>query len=229
MLVSNDATFAVSACGPGQLYYQWQHAGANLATATDPGLVLTGVSTNDAGGYTVVVSNTFGSATSLVATLTVLQPPVITSQPRSLTATIGGTVTFSVSVSGLPPFQYQWRTNGKALAGQTNSVLTIASVQPADFADYTVRVCNADGSVVSDVAKLTPAISPTISSPSLDSANFTLSFPTEAGPTYAVEYKLSLDDEYWQVLTNVPGTGLPITITDNGLTNTMKFYRIRVQ
>jgi endonuclease/exonuclease/phosphatase family metal-dependent hydrolase len=229
ILVSSDATFIVAAFGPGQLYYQWQHADANLATATNPSLVLTGISANDAGGYAVVVSNAFGSTTSLVATLTVLQPPVITSQPRSLAATIGGSAAFSVSVSGLPPFQYQWRTNGEALVGQTNSILSIASVQQEDFAYYTVLVSNADGSVVSDVARLTPAASPIIGSPGLDSANFTLSFPTEAGPTYTVEYKFSLDETSWQVLTNVPGTGLPITITDNGLTNEMKFYRVRVQ
>jgi endonuclease/exonuclease/phosphatase family metal-dependent hydrolase len=229
ILVSSDATFSVAACGPGQLYYQWQHAGTNLATATNPSLVLTGVSTNDAGGYAVVVTNAFGSSTSQVATLTVLQPPVITSQPRSLAATIGGSATFSVSVSGLPPFQYQWRTNGEAIMGQTNSTFSIASVQQEDFADYTVLVSNADGSIVSDVAKLTLAVSPAIRLPSSDSANFTLSFPTEAGPTYTVEYKFSLDDTSWQVLTNVLGTGLPITITDNGLTNEMKFYRVRVQ
>ena len=108
-------------------------------------------------------------------------------------------------------------------------MLGIAEVTPADFADYTVLVSDADGSVVSDVARLTPAASPIIGSPGLDSASFTLSFPTEAGPTYTVEYKFILDDTSWQVLTNVPGTGLPITITDNGPTNEMKFYRVRVQ
>jgi hypothetical protein len=154
---------------------------------------------------------------------------VITSQPRSLAAAVGGSAVFSVSVDGLPPFDYQWRTNGAALAGQTNSTLRIASVQPRDFADYTVRVSNADGSVVSDVARLTLAASPAIASPSIDSAGFMLSFPTEAGPTYAVEYKFSFDDPSWQVLTNVSGTGLPVTINDDAPTNAMKLYRVRVQ
>ncbi len=229
VVVGGDAGFTAAACGPSPLSYQWQRAGTNLATATDPSLSLIGVSASDGGDYAVVVANSFGSTTSLVVTLTVLQPPVITSQPQSLVAAVGGSATFSISVAGLPPFSYQWRANGETIAGQTNSVLSVGSVQPWDFADYTVLVSNADGSVVSEPAKLTLAVSPSISVVGFDSAGFTLTFPTEIGPGYAVKYKYSLDGPAWQVLTNVAGTGLPISVTDYDSANAMKIYRVEVR
>jgi len=229
LAAGSNATFSALACGPGQLYYQWLHDGAALAMASDSSLALSGVSTNDAGSYAVVVRNSFGSTTSLVTTLTVLLPPEITTQPRSVWAVIGGSAAFSVSAAGLPPFDYEWRANGVALAGQTNSTLSLTNVQAGDFADYTVLVSNAGGSAVSDVAKLMPAASPTITALSFDATGFSLSFPTEAGPNYAVEYSLNLDSPSWQVLTNVGGTGLPISIVDPGPTNAMKFYRVHVQ
>jgi hypothetical protein len=227
--LSSNATFSVTACGAGQLGYQWQHAGTNLANATSAVLTLSGIRTNDAGGYAAVVTNSAGSVTSLVAVLTVLQPPVITGQPASVAAVPGGSASFSVSADGLPPLGYQWRTNGVALAGATNATLSIAHVQTGDFALYTVLVSNAGGSVLSQVANLTLAVSPAIGSPGFASGICTFSFPTELGPAYVIQYKYNLDDPSWQVLTNVPGTGGPITITDNDQANPVRFYRIQVQ
>jgi regulation of enolase protein 1 (concanavalin A-like superfamily) len=227
--LSSNVTFSVAACGAGQLFYQWQHADANLANATNAVLILPGIQTNDAGSYAAVITNSAGSVTSLVATLTILQPPVITGQPASLASVLGGSVTFSVSVGGWPPFAYQWQTNTVAVAGATNATLTIAPVQARDFAPYTVLVSNAGGAVLSQVANLTLAVAPAINSLGFASGTRTFTFPTELGPAYVVQYKYSLNDPSWQVLTNVPGTGGPITITDNDQTNPVKFYRLQVQ
>jgi len=56
------------------------------------------------------------------------QPPVITAQPLDLSTTPGLTATFSVTVSGPGPFQYQWRFNGTNIAGATNATLVLAPV-----------------------------------------------------------------------------------------------------
>jgi hypothetical protein len=90
-------------------------------------------------------------------------------------------------------------------------------------------VSNARGSALSQAADLTLAVSPAIVSPGFDSGICIFSFPTELGPAYVVEYEYSLDDPSWQVLTNVPGTGAQITITDNDPASPVKFYRIQVQ
>ena len=165
-------------CGP-DLAYQWQLAGIDLATGTNAVLTLSNVSTNDAGDYQVVITNSYGSITSVVATLTVLQPPVITSQPQSLVAVPGNQAAFSVAVTGLAPFAYQWRTNGGAIVDQTNATLTLASVQLSDFGYYTVLVTNLDGWVLSDTASLTLATAPVIATPSRGPGGLTFSFPTQ--------------------------------------------------
>ena len=58
--------------GNGSLSYQWRLNGTNsLPGATNASLTITNVSGANAGSYTVVVSDSLGSVTSAVATLTV--------------------------------------------------------------------------------------------------------------------------------------------------------------
>jgi hypothetical protein len=66
-----NVTFSVTATGTAPLAYQWRKNGVNISGATSSSHTLTAVTTNDAGGYSVVVSNTCGSVTSTTATLTV--------------------------------------------------------------------------------------------------------------------------------------------------------------
>ena len=66
-----SVVFAVSATGTGPLAYQWRRNGANLAGRTNDSLVLTNVTTTDAGSYSVVISGPGGSVTSANAALTV--------------------------------------------------------------------------------------------------------------------------------------------------------------
>src|SRR5207249_3113153 len=63
---------------------------------------------------------------------------------------------------------------------------------------------------------------------SRDAANIRLSFPSQTGRSYAVEYKASLADGTWLTLTTVPGNGGMLTVTD-ALTASSRFYRVRVQ
>lgn len=229
VLAGSTATFTVVVAGTTPLSYQWLFGGTNVAGATSTSLTLSNAQPIQAGSYSVLVTNASGSITSAVATLTILQPPVITRQPRSLVAIPGGAASFSVSAQGRAPFAYQWRKDGVPLVGQTKAALTITNVQPQDFGAYRVGITNADGSVLSDAAMLTLAVSPGIRSPGFNSETFMLTVPTEVGLTYVIEYKDSLEDASWKVLTTLTGTGLAIPMTDNGLTNTTRFYRVRVR
>lgn len=65
------ATFSVSASGATPLTYQWRKNGANISGATGSVYTKSNVQSGDAGNYTVVVSNSVGSATSNIATLAV--------------------------------------------------------------------------------------------------------------------------------------------------------------
>jgi hypothetical protein len=85
--VGSNATFSVTASGTTPFGYQWlfnrTNAIANASTAT---LVLANVQFTNAGGYSVVVTNVAGSATSAVATLFVNPPPLITNGVGGLMA-----------------------------------------------------------------------------------------------------------------------------------------------
>lgn len=54
--------------------YQWRFEGVAIPEATNSSFTLTMVQPADAGSYTVVVSNAFGTATSPSAVLTVVAP-----------------------------------------------------------------------------------------------------------------------------------------------------------
>ena len=64
-------TFRAPATGAGALKYQWRFNGANVAGATTTSYTLSNIQTNNAGAYTVVVTNIFGAVTSSIATLNV--------------------------------------------------------------------------------------------------------------------------------------------------------------
>ncbi len=73
--IGNRARFSVNATGAPPLAYQWYFKSGILNGATNPGLTLGPLLTNQAGGYQVVVTNAAGSATSRQAQLTVLLQP----------------------------------------------------------------------------------------------------------------------------------------------------------
>jgi len=70
----DSAHFEVIAAGTPPLAYQWHKDGQLLPGATQDRFDLPASTTNDAGGYSVVVTNNFGSTTSAVALLKVLPP-----------------------------------------------------------------------------------------------------------------------------------------------------------
>ena len=157
MVAGSNALFTVTATGVGLLSYQWRFNGAGILAASNSSLVLTNVQTNDAGSYTVLVTNLLGSVTSTAATLTVLVPPSITSQPASATNECASTATFTVTASGTTPLSYQWYFNGGPVGSATSTNLAMADVHAAQQGNYTVVVTNSAGSITSSPAFLTVA------------------------------------------------------------------------
>jgi arylsulfatase A-like enzyme len=162
------ATFSVSAGGVPPFSYQWRKGGVglndggNVSGAKTNLLNLASVSYLDAGGYSVVLSNGFGSVTSATATLTV-RDPTITMQPVGRTNLPGTTATFNVAAAGSPTLTYQWRrantnlSNGGNVSGATSATLTLSNVAPSDRGDYSVVVSGTSSglSVTSSPAFLT--------------------------------------------------------------------------
>jgi fibronectin type 3 domain-containing protein len=160
VIQGNGATFSVvvSSNSAIPLSYQWFFNETNaMVEATNSSLVLTDVQPSNEGNYSVVVTNVMGSAASSNAILTVLVPPVITTQPASQTAIQGTNVTFSVSVSANStlPLNYQWYFNTNTLlAGAIDATLILTNVQTTNTGGYSVVITNMAGSVTSAVAML---------------------------------------------------------------------------
>ncbi len=191
--VGTKVTFTVTATGTAPLSYQWQVGtnlvtatvtnvlsgvtnvvtvtnlvnGENISGATTTNLTIKNVQTTNGGYYQVIVTNYGGSATSSVASLTVLSSPVIFVQPIGQTNAVGSNASFTVTAIGTVPLHYQWWVNGTNLvkngshkngpifSGATTTNLTIKNVQMTNSGSYTVVVTNIAGSVTSSNAVLT--------------------------------------------------------------------------
>ncbi len=162
--VGSALSLSIQASGSNPLTYQWFKNGAPVANATSATYQIASVQTSDSGSYTITVSNGAGSATSSAATVTVLNPPAIVTQPAGQTLAAGASFSLSVQASGSNPLQYQWSKNGTAISGATASTYQIAAIQSSDAGSYTVQVSNAAGSVTSSSAFLTVLGAPSITS-----------------------------------------------------------------
>jgi len=153
----------VLAEGSAPLSYQWFFKGAPISEAADGfSLTIPAFSEFDEGSYYVKVSNDYGSATSLTATITSVSPPSLLKGPVDLVATNGDTVVFTTKALGKAPLYFAWYFNEtNALAGETNSSLTLTNVDVAQDGFYSVSVTNAYGQQ-SASARLTVIVRPHI-------------------------------------------------------------------
>ncbi|MDB6170402.1 MAG: peptidase and in kexin sedolisin [Verrucomicrobia bacterium] len=82
----------------------------------------------------------------------------ISASPYTQSAAIGSSVTLGVAATGPGTLSYQWLKNGVAIAGATNSNLTLNNAQISDSGSYVVRVTSSTGATaVSSAATLTIA------------------------------------------------------------------------
>lgn len=154
--VGSTVDFAVDAVGSPPLGYQWFINGTNaISDATNSILELANVQYSQSETYSVVVSNTYGTVTSLVANLTVEDPFIESIQPGSQTVNLGQTAQFSAVIDGTAPLGYQWNKDGTVLAGATSSSLTVSDAMAENAGYYGVVVSNVFGIATSSVAPLT--------------------------------------------------------------------------
>jgi uncharacterized repeat protein (TIGR01451 family) len=134
---------------------------------------------------------------SVTATTTVEVAATIVTQPVSLVVTQGNSAVFSVTASGTPPLNYQWRLQGTNLPGQTAPTLTILNAQPANAGSYIVTVSNQVGHAQSIPATLTVLQPPSISqhpASATNTAGSTAVFSVIATGTAPLAYQWYFND-----------------------------------
>jgi len=217
------ATFTVVASGIPAPTYKWMQelygtstyttiAGATGSTYTTPA---TSAIYNLA-NYKCVVTNSVGSVTSNVATLTVNIAPYFFSQPVNTSIPEPNKAYFSATGEGSPLPTYQWMekppgTNTyTTISGATSSLyITPATTLADNGTQYECVISNVAGSVTSNPATLTVYIEPPIitTQPNNEpvTAPATATFTVVASSTPAPTYQWLQEAPGATTYTNIPG------------------------
>jgi hypothetical protein len=224
----SNVAFKVIATGTLPLSYQWQFNSVNISGATGSSFTKSNAQTNDAGLYSVVVTNVAGSLTSSNATLTVNLPPTIITQPQSASAVAGSSVTFSVIASGTAPLGYQWQFNATNIAQATASVYTCSNVQAGAAGSYSVVISNIAGTTVSTNAVLTITQTIPLQFNSIClTAGGQIQLQASGPPAhYALDATTNLLD--WAELTNFTTTASTFQYLDSTTNASQRIYRLRL-
>jgi hypothetical protein len=131
-------TFTVTTAGTPPLSYQWLKNGTPIEGATGSSLVLTNLQLSDAGNYSVVVSNAYGSITSSNAYLTM--------NPAGVSLALYSGITIDGVVGLTYGIQYSTDlSNTNSWRGMVNVTLSVPTelwfdVQPANQPQRYYRV-----------------------------------------------------------------------------------------
>gem|GEM_PF-859890 len=222
---NTSGALSVVALSTTPLSYQWMLGGTNIPDATNSVYTVTNDVTRE-GSYQVSLVNKIGRTLSQVATVIVLQPPVIVTQPTNASALLKDRASFWVVASGRSPLAYQWNHGGTAIVGGTGATLKIASVSDSDFGTYSVIVTNTDGSVTSSIAMLSLAPTPPVIV--VDPTNTsvakgdTLRLTTEASGTAIISYSWFKDG----ALIQSNNTNGVLSITNVASTNAGTYFAV---
>jgi hypothetical protein len=156
-----NSTFTVLASGTGPVSFQWRFNGLSIIGATASSLTISNTQSANAGTYDVVAFNSAGSVISSNAILTVNNLPVLQNGPQNVSAIVGTSVSFSITVTGGLPLYYQWYFKGSPILGATSTSYGIPNVQTNHAGNYSITVSNSWG-VITGSALLTVLVPPAI-------------------------------------------------------------------
>ena len=207
---------------------QWQHDGTNVPGGIGARLTLANITTDMAGSYRAIATNSAGSVTSSVVSFRVIDaslPPQIIRQPDSLTRTNGGRAVFGAFASSATPMTYQWLFNNAPIAGATNLTLVLTNLTLSQGGNYSVIVSNSAGATTSSSAALLMQAPPTLQAHATAGG-----IQIDIDRLYApAQIQFSTNLLSWQTLTNLPPSATTINFIDQGITNSpYRYYRVLI-
>jgi hypothetical protein len=233
-----SAQFSVSATGIPAASYQWLFNGNPVGT-NGPTYTIAAANANNAGTYTVVVSNPSGTITSSPATLAVGNTAPTLGSIADQTVNVGVTVTVNYvatdpdvpaqtlaysllsgpSGASLDPAAgtFTWRP-GFSAANTTNLIQVVVT----DNGAPNLSATNSFNVIVN------PLTQPNILTPSYSAGQFSVSVSGEAGPDYALQVSTNLSSGVWVTLLETNSPPSPFTFTDTNAIGAAQFYRIIV-
>ncbi len=199
-LVGDAVSFSVTATGNPSPSYQWWKDGALFPSATSAVLTLSAITTNSAGGYSVVITNAAGSVTSSVASLTVNRRIPTLVWPTPPTITYGSLLSagqLNASVADAPGTLLYTPPLGTLLNAGTQ--LISVAFTPSDSSVY----LPASGSVSLSVSK----------SPLTVTAQNQSRLYGQTNPPFTLSYRGFVNGEGTNVLSALPSATTTATIT----------------
>jgi hypothetical protein len=183
--------------------------------------------TNHLDAYGVILSNFVGqSSVSSNATLAVLFPPVVTTQPTNVVVNPSSNAVLQASFLGNPAVSYQWWFNSNTVVGGATDVIatnsksppiasvTVSNAQATNEGFYFVVLSNPQGSTTSLVATLTLRKPPVIladplSQSVLQGGAATFNVGVTGTPPYAYRWRF-----YGSNVPSAAGTLATLTLTN---------------
>jgi hypothetical protein len=126
-LAGSNATFSANATGQLPISWQWQFNQTNIDGATNSTLILTNVTPDQAGNYSVLVTNANGPTLSSNATLSVYSSPT----PAMASPAVSANNQMQFTITGVSGFHYAIQASTDFL----NWDFIATNVAPFDFTD----------------------------------------------------------------------------------------------
>ena len=164
LVTTNARTNAVATAAP---TIQWQvstdggRTFTNVAGAKSNTLTFVTSTTQNGYQYRAVFTSNNQTTTTVAATLSVLAPPVVKTNPTSQSVAKGTNVTFTAAATANPVAAIQWQvsTNGGLtftnITGATSSTLSILAAAANNGYFYRAVFTNSQGTATTSSAKLT--------------------------------------------------------------------------
>jgi hypothetical protein len=217
--------------------YQWYLNGNPLNGQTASTLTIPNANANNAGSYSVVVSNIAGVVISTLANVVVSNTAPTLAAIPSTTNNVG--VTVSVTPSATDPDVPAQTLSFTLLSGpfttfDTNSgAYTWRPDVSASGTVNTIQIAVTDNgspnlsATQSFIVAVNPLTQPAVSAPAYAAGQFTLSVDGQTGPDYEVLASTNLTD--WVSLVTNTSPAMPFLFSDpNAASYPTRFYRIVV-
>lgn len=179
-VVGVGAEVALTASGhvPGTAAYQWEFNGIALDGETGSVLTISSASLDDAGSYSVVVTNEVQTATESIDLEVYEAPELLAVVVTPSSAVLVGTdLQMVASVAGYGSLSYQWSKDGVPIEGATASLLSISEATISNSGSYTLTVTDGLGQTATS-----ESVEITVSEPSAIPAPAALASATLVDP-----------------------------------------------
>ena len=136
--VGQMTNFTAIVTGDGLFTYQWQFNGTNIVDATNDFYTISSAAVSDAGDYVVLVTGTYGTATSAIATLTVnkmsqtVNFPNIGDQFTTSRVTLIATASSGLSVTNFSVVSGPAVISAGSVSFTNSGSVTLSAVQDGD-------------------------------------------------------------------------------------------------